>query len=549
MAEFMDFDTLVPLARGATGTVYRTQDPTTGQPVAVKRMLHRDPATRARLARELDALASLDHPGICRVMELVEAKGEAYLVMEFIDGVPLTDALGECDLATRIGLLDQVAAAVAHAHDAGVIHRDLKPSNILIEGVGTRPRARVVDFGLARIDEGETLTVPGEVLGTPAFMAPEQAAGRAVDHRADIYALGALLYLMLTDRTTCTGGAAEAIAQVQAGLFPTPSQLRPAVPGALERICLRALGHAPEARYDSAQAMRADIGRYRAGKAVRAPGSWRWRAARQWRGRRTSIVAAGIGALAVIGLATTLFISETRGRERARVAADFSRAAEDVAGRFRLVQMVSGQDLAPARATVRSAVSDIDATSSAMGAIATEAAAFAAGRLAAQLGEWSEAERRLRSAGDSPSVDYWRGLSQAAQFRSATRRAFRLRNDEEREALLAEARQAHRDPAIAFLRRTSGSTNTTSVLGEGILALTEERYAEARASFSKVLEADPWRFEAWVLMGESYELEAGDDVVGGRWEPALALREQAVAAYRSALTVAPSSGAAHKRLC
>ncbi|MEM9305325.1 MAG: protein kinase, partial [Pseudomonadota bacterium] len=526
-----------------------TTDPVTGETIAVKRLLHQDPASRARLQRELDALAALDHPGICRVIDSVEADGEAYLVMEFVDGVPLSEALGELNLQGRIELFEQITAAVSHAHEAGVIHRDLKPSNILVEALDGTPTIKIVDFGLARMDQGETLTVPGEVLGTPAFMAPEQAAGEPLDHRADIYALGALLYLMLTDRTTCTGSPAEAIAQAQAGRFPTPSQLRPAIPAPLEQICLRALGHAPSARYPSAAALLADLERFGSGSTVRAPGSWRWRAARQWRTRRGIILGTVVGSLALAGLAVAVLITEARGREQARLAAEFSRTSEDAAGRYRLVQMVAEQDLAPARAEVRATVDQIDATSTTMGPAAAEAAAFAAGRLAAQLDDWPEAERRLRDAGESDSVSYWRGLSQAAQFRVAARRVFRLRDEAQREALLAEARTRYRDPSLVNLRRTGETSDSTAALAAGLLAMTEERFAAARDRFTGVLDDDPWRFEAWVLMGESFEQEAGAHIIGGRWEPALALRAEAVDAYRSALAVAPSAGAAHRRLC
>ena len=215
------------LGEGGMGVVWLAEQQATGRLVVVKYMrarhgpwVHRDALARARFRREIALAARLDHPHLARVIDGGESEGVPYCVMEFIDGLPLTDyaIIGSLDRRQRLAIVKRVAEAVAHAHRLGVIHRDLKPSNILIDAAGD---PHLLDFGLAKALEtqesaGATLSLEGMEAGTPSYMSPEQAAGhlKQVDTRTDVYALGVLLYQLLTVRLPHDGdGAPEALAR------------------------------------------------------------------------------------------------------------------------------------------------------------------------------------------------------------------------------------------------------------------------------------------------------------------------------------------------
>ena len=245
------------LGRGGMGVVYEVRQPELDRLVAVKLLplvASRDEHLVERFRREARALAKLRHPGIVSLFESgISPAGHFYFVMEHVDGSPLSSLIaeGRLDVPKAIEIVRQVCEALAYAHAQGVIHRDIKPSNILIDQTG---RAKVADFGLARLDQAETasgaisMSRTGQFMGTPAYAAPEQVKDAAhVDHRADIYALGVLLYEMLTG-------------DLPRGVFQPPSAKARTGPH-LDDVVRRAMQERPEDRYQAAAELQKDISR------------------------------------------------------------------------------------------------------------------------------------------------------------------------------------------------------------------------------------------------------------------------------------------------
>ncbi|HUR54590.1 MAG TPA: serine/threonine-protein kinase, partial [Gemmataceae bacterium] len=268
------FHFLELLGSGSFGSVYKARDADLGRLVAVKvphPALVLLPAQRGRLAREAQSAAKLHHPNIVTVYEVADLDGVPCLVSEWVDGKTLA-AVGESgrpDPAWSAGQVAAVADALQYAHSLGVVHRDVTPRNILLDG----DRPRLTDFGLARQDgDAFTLTVPGEVLGTPAYMSPEQARGDAhgVGPRSDVYSLGAVLYDLLTGGPPFTGPAHTVLARVQTEEPPRPRRANPAVARDLETVCLKCLEKTPESRYATAADLAADLRRCVAGEPVTA---------------------------------------------------------------------------------------------------------------------------------------------------------------------------------------------------------------------------------------------------------------------------------------
>jgi serine/threonine-protein kinase len=259
------------LGEGSCGVVYRAKQLALDKTVALKvlhRTMSKDPAVVERFHREARASSRLDHPGSIRVFDFgQEDDGLLYLVMEYVEGRDLLSVLTTENLdARRIAVIvAQVLAALAVAHEQGIIHRDLKPENILVtKGVTddgeTIDVVKVCDFGIAALAKSDLqLTARGLVVGTPEYMSPEQARGLPLDGRSDVYAVGVVLYQLLTRRVPFGGvtPVATAIMHVTTPVVP-PSKVAPCDP-TLEEVCLRALAKDREQRYASAREMRAAL--------------------------------------------------------------------------------------------------------------------------------------------------------------------------------------------------------------------------------------------------------------------------------------------------
>ena len=263
------------IARGGMAQVYRAMDRQLDRPVALKVLfpeLSVDRTFVERFRREAQAAANLSHPNIVPVFDWGEDDGTYFIVMEYVDGRALSAVLRDpTPLPPRqIATIGAgVAAALAFAHRHGVIHRDVKPGNVLITPEG---EVKVTDFGIARaVNTEESLTQTGAVMGTAAYFSPEQAEGKGVDSRSDIYSLGVVLYEMSVGRPPFTGDSPVAVASKHVRDTPVlPREANPAVPAALEAVVMKAMAKNPDDRYATAEELRADLLRFAEGRPVEA---------------------------------------------------------------------------------------------------------------------------------------------------------------------------------------------------------------------------------------------------------------------------------------
>ena len=249
------YKVLERIGRGGMGTVYRAMDENLHRDVAIKVLNAElnDPEVAKRFRAEAVTVARLNHPGIATIYELFQHDGQWLMVMEFVRGETLerlVDRMGALSPTKAAELCMQVLTALAHAHSMGVIHRDLKPANLMSTEAGA---VKIMDFGIARVSGSEHLTSAGFMMGTPAYMAPEQVLGHEIDARADLYSMGVVFYRLTTGKLPFKGDTPFAMAQSQVNDPPTPiGMLRSDLPPWAEQITSRALAKPPEQRFQSA---------------------------------------------------------------------------------------------------------------------------------------------------------------------------------------------------------------------------------------------------------------------------------------------------------
>ncbi len=249
------------LGEGAMGIVYLAHDERLGRDIAIKQLsptLIGNAELMARFRQEAKALARLIHPNIVQAYDFIEDENQAWISMEYIEGQGLDSMLTDQPMAldSALELAAQIARAMAYAHQRGVVHRDLKPANILVTPAGT---VKIMDFGVAKLNESGMQTRVGTIMGSPVFMSPEQASGNEVDHSTDIYALGIILYRMLTGTFPFSGDARSIIAQHLTKIPDNPGDKRSDLPQELQSLISRMLEKAPEDRPQSMDEIVASI--------------------------------------------------------------------------------------------------------------------------------------------------------------------------------------------------------------------------------------------------------------------------------------------------
>jgi WD40 repeat protein/serine/threonine protein kinase len=366
------YEVVKELGRGGMGVVYLARQTRLGRLVAIKMLV--DPRGSAdqkrRFQAEAEAVARLQHPNIVAVFEVGEAEGRAFCVLEYVEGGNLADALNGVPCLPRLAaeLLATLTDAVAAAHERGIVHRDLKPANVLLSAAcglagqseqGTaKPQAarqalagavpKITDFGLAkRLDEGQSLTRTGQVMGTPTYMAPEQAEGHKVGPAADVYSLGAILYECLTGRPPLLGSSALDTMILALTQEPVPPrQLNAQVPRDLETICLKCLHKQPGNRYRSARDLADDLRRFLNGEPIHARPIGTIERLLRWCKKHPAVAAltavvflllAAVAVVASIGYAQTSIALASEAAQRQEAVAAEKRASDEAALRRRLL--------------------------------------------------------------------------------------------------------------------------------------------------------------------------------------------------------------------
>jgi len=316
LGELGDYELLEEIGRGGQGVVFRARQKSLNRTVALKVISLGQWASKAHLKRfrlEAEAAASLEHPGIVPIHEVGERDGSCYFSMKFVEGGQLDEVARREPMPIRraVELIAKVARTVHYAHEHGILHRDIKPGNILLDAKG---EPHLTDFGLARLVESEsTVTRTLEVLGTPSYMAPEQALGNneAITSVTDVYGLGAVLYQLLTGQPPFAGGATYETIKLLLDTEPRPPRVvNPKIDRDLSTICLKCLEKDPKRRYSSALALAEDLERWLKHEPIQARRTGIFARGTRWVRRNPKLVATGVAGLVLGAAVIWLFRGE-----------------------------------------------------------------------------------------------------------------------------------------------------------------------------------------------------------------------------------------------
>ena len=496
------------LGEGGMGRIFKAFDPVLKREVALKFLARDEPDKILRFILEAQHQAKVDHPNICKVFEVGEWKGQSYIAMQLIRGRTLSEARGDLTLEEKVGVMQVVAEAIHAAHRQGLIHRDLKPGNIMVSRDGGVLKPYILDFGLARGLEATGLTQQGVAVGTLGYMAPEQAQGLdgAVGFPADIYGMGATLYMLLAGDPPFVDSSGLELLRRTVEEEPRPmSTLGLDLPKDLDTIVMKCLEKEPGRRYASALALAEDLRRFLAGEPLLAvPLDWRDALRKKLRRNKTLSIVVGVAAVALLALGSLALRSEWHAHRQAALAQRFGTESERLVGSYRWAQTLPLHDMRPHKGELRAWMGRLQDQMTRLGSVAKGPGNFAMGRGCLALGEAGKAlgylEEAWKAGSHDPETAELLGLAHGAVLRDGLEDANRLATQSLKEARLAELNRLHTQPALFYLRQ---SGTDPSRVQEGRIALLEARFDDALAIARKALDRDPWLVEANLLVAQA----------------------------------------------
>ncbi|OJT25148.1 hypothetical protein BO221_12300 [Archangium sp. Cb G35] len=556
------------LGQGGMGRVFLAHDPRLRRDVALKFVRDDDPDAARRFVFEARAQARVVHERVCQVYEVGEVQGNPFIAMQYIDGQPLNQLSKELSPEQKAMVLRDAAEGVHAAHRVGLIHRDLKPSNIMVERTQDGSlKCYVMDFGLAR-DWKEGMTASGSVLGTPHYMAPEQARGEVtrLDRRADVYSLGATLYHLLTGTYPIHGSNhLEVLSNIPLVEPRPPRVLDKDIPADLEAIVLKCLEKERSGRYDSARALAEDLDRFLNGEPVHARPAGLWYRLRKKARRHRAAVLTGSVALAVVALALgDALLSRRESARREELASRYTAWVKDIENYVLHAHLSPPRDTLRDRKRLREKMSQLESWMREAGEPGQGPGHYALGRGHLALGDKAKAREHLEAAWNlgyrGPEVDYALALvlGQLHQERSLElEREYRQRLGKEPEpgeltpdewlrTRRQELEQRLREPALQKLQGLRGLDDSVPPGYVGaLIAWHEGRLEDALHHLKALGDGPPGFYAAPRLRGDIYRTLASRHWKLGGYDQARAAFAEGRLAYVQAAEIGRSDAGLH----
>lgn len=501
----------VLLGQGGMGRVYKAFDPKLNRHVALKFIRSDNENLKKRFVREAKAQAQIEHDNVCKIYETGEVDGNPYIAMQLIQGETLPKILAELSIEQKVLIMQKIADAVHHAHRIGIIHRDIKPSNILVERREDGSyRPFIMDFGIAREISDPGMTATDVVIGTPSFMAPEQMTTNAVDRRTDVYGLGATMYYVFSGQAPFKGSGMEILAKLSSE-DPIPlSKTTSSIPSDLDVMVSKCLEKDPSLRYDSAKALSDDLKRYLDGEPILAQrASLGYRIRKKIRKNKTIAAILAITSLIIVALAGFTIFSYWRASNQVKIARQFSQSVESMDWIMRVAYMSPLHDIRNEKNQVRKQMQEIQTMMNRSGSAAIGPGNFALGRGYLALQNYDQARIHLEKAWNvgyqSKEVANALGITLGALYKDQLSEVNRIKDKETRKKKLLAIEKDYRDPAVLYLKQSSGVGARSPEYGEALIAYYEKKW-DAALRLSRVsIEKIPWLYESKMLEGDVFE--------------------------------------------
>ncbi len=537
------------IGQGGMGKVYKARDLVLNRFVALKFLRNDTKDLLNRFLQEARAQARLDHKNICKVYEVGQRDEDFFIAMQYISGISLREAKKQMSLEQKICAIRDVAEALHQAHKLGLIHRDIKPANIMVEKLEDGSwHTYVMDFGLVKEIAADGYTLTGMVVGTPAFMPPEQAKGEIhrMDRRTDIYSLGATLYDLLVDQPpfSNTIGSNIFIDIVEKDIEPLRKRDN-TIPLDLEIITMKCLEKEPQHRYDSAKALADELQRYLDGLPIQGkPTSSFYKLQKYVRKNRTLVIIS-IVAFTIVLIFSGLWInSKITESQRARVAQQFGQEIEKIDDIMQIAYLLPLHNIEQERKRVKDHIQKIERQMKEMGKVSEVSGNYALGRGYLALHEYKEAlsyfEKSWNQGYHNSEIAYDMAQTLNALYKEALAEANMNDNAEIREAKRKEAIEQYRNLSVKYLKFISLEEVDSPAYVEAMLAFNEERYEEALSKAEQAYNQTQALYVAKKLQGDVYLISASDKFDKGKYAEASKEVELAGELFHKALEIAHS---------
>lgn len=546
------------LGEGGMGSVFLAYDPALKRYVALKFLHDGDPESVRRLLMEGRAQAKIEHPNICRVYEVDKIDDQLYIAMQYIDGSLLLSVFNEMTLEQKVKTIADAAEGLHAAHKEGLIHRDIKPQNIMVEKTDTGQwKPYIMDFGLVREISSKGITMTGEVLGTPCYMAPEQARGKTnlLDRRTDVYSLGATLYELLSGQPPFEGTSVmEVLTQVLNTDAKPLREVVPTLPIDLETIVMKCLDKDPSQRYDSAKALAEDLTQYLEGEPISGKrASLRYRV-HKYINKHKAVFAVGTIALMVIIVSLSYnFYARWQYSQRLALSKQFNEYAADIENVMRHGHMMPLHDISREENLVKRRMNVVQEAINKNGAICTGPGNYALGRGYLALGDNLQALDHLQKAWNSGyqerEVAFALGITFGKLYQE--RLAMLDQQTDNRDAREAERMRAEKElkeVALRYLELGQGLTDESAEYVNALLAFYDRKWESALRHANVALADTPWLYEAKSLMGDTYFMMGREQLEKRDFDNASQAFENARAAYEETILIGESDVRAYEGL-
>jgi predicted Ser/Thr protein kinase len=575
VASWSRYEFLGLLGRGGMGSVYKAMDRRIHRLVALKFVRGDDEHLIKRFLQEARSQARIDHPGICKVLEVGEVEGKPYIAMQFVDGQSLQQAKQALSQDEKILLIKESAEALHAAHQAGILHRDIKPANIMIEKRSDGAWHPVVmDFGIARDSNDTGITESGTVLGTAAYMSPEQARGevKRLDRRTDVYSLGATLFDLLAGRPPFVAAStADMLLMVMMEEPPALRKLVPTVPESIDTVVNKCLAKEALQRYQTAQELADDLGRCLAKESI-VGGKVSLVSRLRWKARHNRSLAVAATALVFTLLLLIAYGVRTR-LQTARMARQAKEQTEQLRHRAelqaqltqRLGQEISKMewllrsarqlpihDLEREKGMVRQRMATLQSELHGYGELAAGLAHYAIGRGHLALHEYAESLAELRLAQkagqDGAELHYALGVVLGKHYELAMQEARMSGGGDWAKKQLQEIAPRYLTPALASLDRARAQQSDTAHYLEALISYYQRDDERALQQIAAARQEAPWLYEAVKLTGDIHHERALAARDSGKDELAKKEFAAAVSAYEEAAEIGRSDAEVYEGL-